>query len=66
MGKFLKVLKVAGGVAEIIVASSIVVELIERYRVKKKVQALYFAFCKSFHFLISEEIIFQRSIDCEK
>lgn len=35
MGKFLKVLKVAGDVAEIIVASSIVVELIERYRVKK-------------------------------
>ena len=41
MGKFLKVLKVAGDVAEIIVASSIVVELIERYRVKKKVQALF-------------------------
>ena len=36
MGKFLKVLKVAGDVAEIIVASSIVVELIERYRAKKK------------------------------
>ena len=33
MGKFLKVLKVAGDVAEIIVASSIVVELIERYRI---------------------------------
>ena len=36
MSKFFKVLKVAGDVAEIIVASSIVVELIERYRVKKK------------------------------
>ena len=36
MGRFLKVLKVAGDVAEIIVASSIVVELIERYRAKKK------------------------------
>ena len=36
MGKFMKVLKVAGDVAEIIVASSIVVELIERYRAKKK------------------------------
>ena len=35
MGKFMKVLKVAGDVAEIIVASSIVVELIERYRAKK-------------------------------
>ena len=32
----MKVLKVAGDVAEIIVASSIVVELIERYRAKKK------------------------------
>ena len=38
MGKFMKVLKVAGDVAEIIVASSIVVELIERYRVKKNAQ----------------------------
>ena len=38
MGKFLKVLKVAGDVAEIIVASSIVVELIERYRAKKTAQ----------------------------
>lgn len=38
MGKFIKVLKVAGGVAEIIVASSIVVELIERYRAKKAAQ----------------------------
>ena len=36
MSKFFKVLKVAGDVAEIIVASSIVVELIERYRAKKK------------------------------
>jgi hypothetical protein len=39
MSKFFKVLKVAGDVAEIIVASSIVVELIERYRVKKKKRA---------------------------
>ena len=38
MGRFLKVLKVAGDVAEIIVASSIVVELIERYRAKKNAQ----------------------------
>ena len=38
MGKFMKVLKVAGDVAEIIVASSIVVELIERYRAKKTAQ----------------------------
>ena len=37
MSKFFKVLKVAGDVAEIIVASSIVVELIERYRAKKKI-----------------------------
>ena len=36
MSNFFKVLKVAGDVAEIIVASSIVVELIERYRAKKK------------------------------
>ena len=36
MSKFFKVLKAAGDVAEIIVASSIVVELIERYRAKKK------------------------------
>ena len=34
----MKVLKVAGDVAEIIVASSIVVELIERYRAKKAAQ----------------------------
>ena len=40
MGKFLKVLKVAGDVAEIIVASSIVVELIERYRAKKAAQVI--------------------------
>lgn len=40
MGKFLKVLKVAGDVAEIIVASSIVVELIERYRAKKTAQVI--------------------------
>ena len=40
MGKFLKVLKVAGDVAEIIVASSIVVELIKRYRAKKNAQVI--------------------------
>ena len=34
----MKVLKVAGDVAEIIVASSIVVEFIERFRAKKKAQ----------------------------
>lgn len=38
MSKFLKVLRVAGDVAEIIVASSIVVEFIERFRAKKKAQ----------------------------
>ena len=38
MGKFLKALRVAGDVAEIIVASSIVVEFIERFRAKKKAQ----------------------------
>ena len=38
MSKFLKALRVAGDVAEIIVASSIVVEFIERYRAKKKAQ----------------------------
>ena len=38
MSKFLKALRVAGDVAEIIVASSIVVELIERFRAKKKAQ----------------------------
>ena len=35
MSKFLKALRVAGDVAEIIVASSIVVEFIDRYRAKK-------------------------------
>ena len=39
MSKFLKALRVAGDVAEIIVASSIVVEFIERYRAKKKTPA---------------------------
>ena len=39
MSKFLKALRVAGNVAEIIVASSIVVEFIERFRAKKKTQA---------------------------
>ena len=38
MSKFLKALRVAGDVAEIIVASSIVVEFIERFRAKKKDQ----------------------------
>ena len=41
MVKFMKVLKVAGDVVEIIVVSSIVLELIERYMAKKKVQALF-------------------------
>ena len=40
MSKFLKALRVAGDVAEIIVASSIVVELIERYRAKKAAQVI--------------------------
>ena len=39
MSKFLKALRVAGDVAEIIVASSFVVEFIERYRAKKKTPA---------------------------
>ena len=39
MSKFLKALRVAGDVAEIIVASSIVVEFIERFRAKKKAPA---------------------------
>ena len=38
MSKFLKALRVAGDVAEIIVASSIVVEFIDRFRAKKKAQ----------------------------
>ena len=38
MSKFLKALRVAGAVAEIIVASSIVGEFIERFRAKKKAQ----------------------------
>ena len=38
MSKFLKALRGAGDVAEIIVASSIVVEFIERFRAKKKAQ----------------------------
>ena len=44
MVKFMKVLKVTGDVVKIIVVSSIVLELIERYMAKKKVQALFFAF----------------------
>ena len=39
MSKFFKALRVAGDVAEIIVASSIVVEFIERFRAKKKTPA---------------------------
>ena len=39
MSKFLKALRVAGDVAEIIVASSFVVEFIERFRAKKKTPA---------------------------
>ena len=39
MRKFLKALRVAGDVAEIIVASSFVVEFIERFRAKKKTPA---------------------------
>ena len=39
MSKFLKALRVAGDVAEIIVASSIVVEFIERYWAKKETPA---------------------------
>ena len=35
MSKFFKALRVAGDVAEIIVASSIVVEFIDRFRAKK-------------------------------
>ena len=38
MSKFLKALRVAGDVAEIFVASSIVVEFNERFRAKKKAQ----------------------------
>lgn len=38
MSKFFKALRVAGDVAEIIVASSIVVEFIDRFRAKKKAQ----------------------------
>ena len=40
MSKFLKALRVAGDVAEIIAASSIVVEFIERFRAKKKAQVI--------------------------
>ena len=40
MSKFLKALRDAGDVAEIIVASSIVVEFIERFRAKKKAQVI--------------------------
>ena len=40
MSKFFKALRVAGDVAEIIVVSSIVVELIDRFMAKKKIPAL--------------------------
>ena len=40
MSKFFKALRVAGDVAEIIVASSIVVEFIDRFRAKKKAQVI--------------------------
>ena len=43
MVKFMKVLKVAGDVVEIIVVSSIVLELIERYRSKESPSS-FFAF----------------------
>ena len=36
--KVLKAIRILGDVAEIIVGASIVVELVERYRAKKKVQ----------------------------
>ena len=36
MSKFFKALRAAGDVAEVIVASSIVVEFIDRFRAKKK------------------------------
>ena len=39
MSKFLKALRVAVDVAEIIVGASIVIEFVERYRVKKKTPA---------------------------
>ena len=39
MSKFLKALRVAGDVAEIIVASSIVGEFIDQFRAKKKATA---------------------------
>ena len=39
MSKFLKALRVAGDVAEIIVASSIVVEFIEKFKGRKKTLA---------------------------
>ena len=37
--KVLKAIRVLGDVAEIIVGASIVIELIERYRAKKKIPA---------------------------
>ena len=40
MSKFLKALRAAGDMAEVIVASSIVVEFIDRFRAKKKAQVI--------------------------
>ena len=40
MSKFLKALRAAGDVAEVIVASSIVVEFIDRFRAKKKAKVI--------------------------
>ena len=37
--KILKAIRVLGDVAEIIVGASIVIELVERYRAKKKISA---------------------------
>ena len=37
--KVLKAIRILGDVAEIIVGASIVIELIERYRAKKKISA---------------------------
>ena len=38
--KVLKAIRILGDVAEIIVGASIVVELVERYRAKKKAQVI--------------------------
>lgn len=39
MGKFLKALRIAGDCAEIIVAGSILVELYEKFKGRKKISA---------------------------